>query len=68
VYSPIAGLNVLYDSKGFPKVGLTTTNNPNPTYTDNSGAAQVNQARTTIFKKNVNGTYGTRRMWRELSK
>ena len=64
--APIAGLNLLFDKDGKPKVGLTKTNKPSSEFTTHSGAAEKTGKRVNMLELNDNGTYGKRKLWREL--
>jgi type IV pilus assembly protein PilY1 len=67
--TPIVGYNILYDSKGVPRVVITGSNDPTPQQSELSkmifGPQSSGQA-SEIFKQKANGSYGTKQSWHEL--
>ena len=66
--SPAVGFNLVYDSDGKPVITVVEANNPTPHKIDNSDVARTGAARTTIFDKNIDNTYGRKSIWRELTR
>jgi type IV pilus assembly protein PilY1 len=67
--SPAVGFNLVYDKDGKPVITVVESNDSTPHRTANSEAAGDGGAnRNTLFNKNSDGTYGTKSIWRELTK
>jgi type IV pilus assembly protein PilY1 len=67
--SPAVGFNIVYDSDGKPVITVVESDNPTPHTIENKDIAQDGSgARTTIFNKNLDGTYGRKSIWRELTR
>jgi type IV pilus assembly protein PilY1 len=67
--SPAVGFNLVYDKDGKPVITVVESDSPTPHLIDNSDVGgKGSGSRTTLFNKNPDGTYGTKSIWRELTK
>jgi type IV pilus assembly protein PilY1 len=68
--SPAVGFNLVYDADGKPVITVVESDGPTPHLIENSEAAGNGGGgtRATLFSKNLDGTYGTKSIWRELTK
>lgn len=67
--APAVGFNLIYDKDGKPVITVVESDDSTPHLIENSDAANKGAGnRTTLLNKNPDGTYGTKSIWRELTK
>lgn len=69
--SPAVGFNLVYDKDGKPVITVVESNDSTPHMIANKdavGSEAGGGIRSTLFIKNSDGTYGTKSIWRELTK